>query len=289
MASRLAPRYLESAHITPWHSVGLGDETTLKATFWQAVIRETPQAGDPDFVSIALNTGGGRVWRNREPVPTEAGAIALQPFEGATWRFEPGVSFTHLYVPFAIADAVCRSLYDRPLRHEDLWMQAAIADPVLCATAAAVQQRLLETEPTNLLLDCWALLLAEALVRRSSTPGQRPLRHGPGHIPARGIARAVDFIEAHLDGDLRLEALAQAAAMSLYHFAHSFRLAVGMSPHAYVLARRLRRAEDLLRRGDAGLTEIALSCGFASQAHFTTAFQRATGVPPGVYRRLLRS
>ncbi len=241
------PRYLESDVITPARTVGLGADTTLKATFWQSTIVETPQAGDPDFVSIALNTGGGRVWRNREPAPTEVGGIAMQPFEGAHWRFEGPVSFVHLYVPFRLLGAVCDSLYGRELGHADIRMPSACRDDRLCGAAQAVQRGLSAIEPTNLILDSWALGLAEILLRRFSSHAARPNRRSGGRLSDRGIARVIGHIEDNIDQDLRLAPLADVAAMSVYHFARGFRETVGVSPHAYVLARRIRRAEQMLR------------------------------------------
>src|SRR5262245_27285944 len=102
VSSRAAPRYIESEVIAPIRAIGVGSLSSLKAAFWHSTIEESYQVGDPDFVSIALNTGGGRVWRNNEKTPTAVGAIALQPFEGARWRFEQPVSFVHLYVPFKL-------------------------------------------------------------------------------------------------------------------------------------------------------------------------------------------
>ena len=69
--------------------------------------------------------------------------------------------------------------------------------------------------------------------------------------------------------------------MSVFHFAKRFRETVGVSPHAYVLHRRVRRAGQMLRRDRSSLAEIAAACGFASQAHFTTAFRRDVGITPG--------
>jgi AraC family transcriptional regulator len=284
-ASAATPKYSQSDVIAPTAVYGLDATATLKATFWDCMIEETPQAGDPDFVSIALNTGGGRVWRNREKTPTAAGAIAMQPFEGAHWRFEYPVSFVHLYAPFGLLGTVCQSLYERDLGHADLRMLASITDDRLCTAAEHVQRGLRTLEPTNLILDSWALMLSEIMVRRFSSHSERPVRGSFGRLPARGIAHVVDFIEAGIDQDLRLASLAGVAGMSVFHFAKRFRETVGVSPHAYVLFRRIRRAEGMLRRNKDSLADIAAACGFASQAHFTTAFQRDSGVTPGEFRR----
>lgn len=286
---RLTPRHLESDIIAPTRTIGLGTDTTLKATFWHSTVEETLQLGDLDFASIALNTGGGRVWRNDETTPTNVGAIAMQPFEGGRWRFEHPVSFVHLYVPFNLLGAVCESLFDRELAHAELRMASGIRDDRLCNAARAVQYSLSSIEPTNLILDSWALILSDILVRRFSSHAGRHVRKSFGKIPARGVAHVIDYIEANIDRDLDLASLAGVAAMSVYHFARRFKETVGLPPHAYVLSRRIRRAREMLNRGETSLALVAVACGFSSQAHFTTAFQRDLGITPGEYRRAVSS
>lgn len=283
-ASDAAPRYIESDVIAPTRTIGLGKNTTLKATFWHCTIEETVQLGDLDFAAIALNTGG-RVWRNTEKTPNVPGGIAMMPFEGARWRFEGPASFVQFYVPFKLLGAVCESLFDRELSHTELQTPSGIRDDKLCSAARAIEHGLASSEPTNLILDSWALILADILVRRYSSHAGRHTRTSFGKIPARGIARVIDYIESNIDRDLDLASLASVAAMSVYHFARRFKETVGMSPHAYVLSRRIRRARELLDRGEASLAQVAASCGFSSQAHLTTAFQRDLGVTPGEYRR----
>lgn len=95
----------------------------------------------------------------------------------------------------------------------------------------------------------------------------------------------VDYIEANLDRDLRLSALANVSAMSVYHFARRFKETLGVSPHAYVLSRRLDRAQCMLRQRQATLAQVAAACGFSSQAHLTTKFSSAFGVTPGKFRQ----
>ena len=287
--SNEAPRYMESTVAAPFRTIGAGSASSLKASFWRSTVEEANQVGDPGFVSVALNTGGGRVWRNSERVPTGVGAVAMQPFEGARWRFELPVTFTHLYVPFKLLSDVTECLFDRELRHSELLMPAGIRDERLCGAAHSVHMSLLTVEPTNLVLDSMGLILAETLVRRISLHADRRSRVAFGKIPARRVAHVVDYVEANLDRDLSLGALAQAAAMSPFHFARSFKKMTGVSPHNYVLTRRVRHAQALLKTTQQGIADVAASCGFSNQAHLTNTFKSLLGVTPGAYRRSVQS
>jgi AraC family transcriptional regulator len=104
-------------------------------------------------------------------------------------------------------------------------------------------------------------------------------------VDRRRLARVLDYIEANLEGDLRVDRLASIACLSQFHFARAFKAAIGQSPHRYVSARRLERAKALLAAGDRPLVDIALALDFSCQANFTRAFRQATGRTPGQYRR----
>ena len=279
------PQHLEYNVIAPIRTIGIGADTLLKSSFWYATVEEAPQASDATFVSISLRTSVARAWRDATP----SGTISMLPFEGAHWRFEQPVSFVQFHLPFPLMDTVCGAMFDREFTHSDLRTPADVRDARLSAAVRTVHDRISSIEPTNLLLDSWALLLSEALLRRLSSHGERHPRASFGKIAGRGIARVVDYIEAGIDQDLRLTSLAGVAAMSVYHFARCFKDTIGMSPHAYVLSRRVIRARAMLSRRDCSLAHVALSCGFSSQAHFTTAFHRSLRVTPGEYRRSVHS
>jgi AraC family transcriptional regulator len=99
------------------------------------------------------------------------------------------------------------------------------------------------------------------------------------------LADALAYIEAHLFDALSVRALADVTGLSPYHFSRMFTARFGMSPIAYVRARRLLAAARRLEAGDASLAELAFDCGFESQEAFTRAFKREYGVPPGEFRR----
>ena len=109
-------------------------------------------------------------------------------------------------------------------------------------------------------------------------------RRRANRVASRRFRQVTDFIEAHLGEDLSLMALAAAAGLGPAHFAQQFRRVAGLSPHQYVLRRRVKRAAALLRLSRRSVAEVALEVGFSSQSHLTAAFRRVYGTTPGAYR-----
>lgn len=87
--------------------------------------------------------------------------------------------------------------------------------------------------------------------------------------PDRALSRAVAFIEAHLDTDLSVLAIAEAAGLTPSQLGAAFRREFGRSTYAFVIDRRLDRATRLLRETDLPIALVALETGFADQAHLT--------------------
>src|SRR5262249_60369278 len=74
--------------------------------------------------------------------------------------------------------------------------------------------------------------------------------------------------------------------LSPYHFARRFKESTGLSPHRYIIARRIERAKELLRgEEDLSLGQVAARVGFWDQGHFTRHFKRLVGVTPRRFRR----
>ena len=100
------------------------------------------------------------------------------------------------------------------------------------------------------------------------------------------LERARRYVEAELFEPLNLTQIAGVSGLSAYHFTRQFGARFGVSPMAYVRARRLAAAaERLCANRPTPLVELAFECGFDSQEGFTRAFKRAFGVPPGRFRR----
>lgn len=109
----------------------------------------------------------------------------------------------------------------------------------------------------------------------------RPVAHVH---PTRHLARAKDLADARFTEPLTVEDMAGAAGLSRAHFSAEFKRAFGVSPHAYLLTRRLERAAAMLKDTDNSVAEICFSVGLRSVGSFTTSFKRAFGVTPTAYR-----
>ncbi|MEM9761675.1 MAG: AraC family transcriptional regulator [Pseudomonadota bacterium] len=144
-----------------------------------------------------------------------------------------------------------------------------------------------EAPGAPLLIEGLLMTLLGSLIRTAETNEDPPVG-GVAPLEADRLSRVVDFIDAHLGAPLLIEDLARVACLSQYHFCRRFRASMNTSPHAFVTARRVVISRQMLSESDRTLTEIALACGFSSQAHFTTQFKAHIGQPPGAYRASVR-
>jgi len=98
--------------------------------------------------------------------------------------------------------------------------------------------------------------------------------------------RAMELMNESLGSDdLSLKTIAEECGISVAHFGRAFRQSLRTSPHRWLVERRIEKAMTMLSREQASLADIALTCGFADQSHFTRVFTKYIGTSPGQWRR----
>jgi AraC-like DNA-binding protein len=106
-------------------------------------------------------------------------------------------------------------------------------------------------------------------------------------LGAQDLARA----KARIDDDptipITLAELAREAGLSRFQMLRGFAKLTGLTPHAYIVQRRLDVARTMIARGHT-LASAATACGFADQSHLSRAFARRYGVTPGAYADAMR-
>ncbi len=105
-----------------------------------------------------------------------------------------------------------------------------------------------------------------------------------GGLPRYRLRHVVDYIQANLSEDNSLQALADLARVSPFHFCRSFKQSTGLSPHRYILQLRIQEAQRLLKKTTLAISDVANRLGFSDQSHFTMVFRRLVGTTPARWR-----
>lgn len=213
------------------------------------------EAGPGDIITVnpgEVHDGApigdqGRGWRMLYLDPAVIASAMADISEG---RINTAIEFRHP----TIRDARLAALFERLYRVMTQAPGPARSDLALDESLLRVLGELLQPSPR----------------RHTAVPG--------------GIAAALALIDDCPVQALTLSDLARSADLSRYQFLRGFARATGLTPHAYIMQRRLHRARGLIGRGFT-LSDAALESGFADQSHMTRLFVRSFGMAPGAYAR----
>ena len=135
----------------------------------------------------------------------------------------------------------------------------------------------------RLYIESLANVLAIHLLRQYSAVKPQ-LSIYEGGLPERQVLQILEYINEHLNQDIKLADLAELLGMSQFHFSHQFKQSIGIAPYQYLLQQRVERAKQLLKQTDRSIMEIAFLCGFNSHSHLSKQFRQFTGMTPKAYR-----
>jgi AraC family transcriptional regulator len=224
-------------------------------------------------------------------VPPRAGSISLVPAGSpAHWRWSGCFDWLHVFLEPGLVARVAAEAFGLDPARVSVPPLDGLDLPHLRAAMSAVDAELTAGGVGGpFAAESLANVLAVQLIRHVLAP-RRPARGRDGALPRGRLRAAVEYIEGHLDAGPTLEQMAAAARLSPYHFARQFKAATGLPPHQYVIARRVDRAQQLLRAGgNLSLAQVAVRAGFTDQSQFSHHFKRLVGVTPGQFRAPART
>jgi AraC-like DNA-binding protein len=106
-----------------------------------------------------------------------------------------------------------------------------------------------------------------------------------GGLSPMQMRRAIEFLEARLDGNVALQEVADVCGLSVSHFARAFRQSFHRPPYKWLTERRVDKAKELMAKSRLPIADIAVQCGFADQSALNRSFKRILGSTPGIWRR----
>lgn len=230
-----------------------------------------------------IERGAQRSLSGRGPVEAGSGdVITVNPGEvhdGAPIG-DAGRSWRIVYLdPALVAEAAADITDGRRRAYE--FMSPVVADPRAGRRVCGLFDALTDDREPDA-GGRWEALLLTLLVGLGTGTGT-----GRGSTVPDAIAPAREMIDDDPAASLALADLARACGLSRYQLIRAFAKATGMTPHAYLVQRRIDRARALIADG-VSLAEAAAGSGFADQSHMTRVFVGKYGLSPGVYADALR-
>jgi AraC family transcriptional regulator len=160
-------------------------------------------------------------------------------------------------------------------------------DDVMLHLAQSMLPALLRPdEVCSIYVDQVFLAIRDHLASTYGVFHQKEVLHRSG-LSRHQMRIALEFIDANLSKDFGLEDIAKACAASVSSVTRGFKSTLGVSPHQWVLGRRIALAQRLMRGTKKSLSEIAAISGFVDQSHLSRVFCRRVGVSPALWRRRL--
>jgi len=235
-----------------------------------------------DTVSVGLVTGGrSRYVHERGTDEVHAGSVVLMN-PGAMHACNPHADSAWSYrMVYLDADwwrqLQCQLDADHAGRLRE-FDRTSLRDRALGACVTRVCERLADAQADALAREESVVDLATALHAHACEPRGEPA--------SPGLARVAALLTDCCDQAFSLAELCAVAGLSEAHLVRSFKRRYGMTPHAYLVDRRLHRIRRELRRGRA-IADVAAQFGFADQAHLQRTFRRLLATTPGHYRGAL--
>ncbi|KUE90740.1 AraC family transcriptional regulator [Cupriavidus necator] len=212
------------------------------------------------------------------------GNISLHPrLVESSWSWDRPGSIVIARIPQSLlaeaADATIRQPRAAHRLRNCFGQRDGFAETITFTLAREIQA---VAHPAQMLIaESLSCALSAHLVHRFnvSDPGGSSL---PGGLHPQALSRVLDYIHGTPEA-VKLQALADMANVSRFHFARMFKRSIGETPMAYVERVRLLRAREMIRSGDYPLALVATLVGFADQSHFGRRFKRHFGCTPGEF------
>jgi AraC family transcriptional regulator len=215
--------------------------------------------------------------------PLPKGSIHVVPAGSpAPVRWQGSRDLVLIYLEPSIVERVATELFELDSRRTVVPPLYSLNAPELRSAISAVYAELNAAGGAGeqLLVESLASILSVHLIRHIAGPPRLPVL-ADSVLARRKLHSVIEYIMENLEGSPTLGQMAAVVHLSPYHFARLFKAATGLAPHQYVIARRVERAQHLLRKnGELQLAEVALRAGFSDQSKFSFHFKRLIGITP---------
>lgn len=213
------------------------------------------------------------------------GDISITPAKVPLFaRWDGDDHFLEIRLASGFMQNVARETIDKNPEKLELVSEFRTRDPHLEAIGMMLLTELKqENLGGRLYVESLANILAVHLLRQYTAVNPH-LPIYEGGLSQRQLLQVLEYINEHLNQDIKLADLAALLDMSQFYFSRLFKQSIGIAPYQYLLQQRVERAKKLLKQTERSIVDIALECGFNSHSHLSKQFRQFTGMSPRAYR-----
>jgi AraC family transcriptional regulator len=241
---------------------------------------------------LVLYTGGPTRMSRHVDGPRKTSDIATGDISLLTrsveseWNWKDDIEVLHIYLEPGLVARVVHTMFDRDVADVNLRDLLKVRDDTLTGMGQMlIHEARTDLAGTRLYAESIGHQICIHLLRYYFDLKKLTDPLPSGKFDQRKMRQVQEFIEAHLGDNPTLVSLASVAGVSSCYFSRLFRNSLGVSPHRYLLNRRLESARDLLQTNRQSIAEIASVTGFSDQSHLTRHFKRRFGVTPRECRK----
>ena len=246
-----------------------------------------------DRVSVAFAPHDRTIWSvdggSSQASPVIAGSVLIHSNRDFVWHYREKQSE---WLSIEIEPEVLTRIAKESGLSGDLELeyQVLFCDPTILNIAQLFKAEVVKSGVAEeIYVESLRNLLAIHLIRNYSSIGRnnldKQLAKTTRSLNVLQVKQLQDFIEDNLDQKITIVQLAAIVHLSQFHFARAFKEAVGITPHRYLVKRRIERAKILLTVTRLSIQEIAIRVGYINISHFTRQFRKYVGATPAVYRK----
>lgn len=242
-------------------------------------------------IALCLATKPYRIWQaigdRKYSGIYSKGDISLSPAKlPCSYKVYGDDHYLEIKIPIPFLERVATEVMNRDLKRLELRTEFRDRNPQIEQLAMMLRAELHRGK--NGVGQLYIESLANALivnVLRDYSVTKPKIAIDEGGLRDRSLFQAIEYIDHHLSQSIKLEDLANHLGISKFHFSRLFKKSTGRSPHQYVMQQRIELAKQLLAKADMSISNIALECGFNSQAHLGKYFRYYVGMTPKAYRQ----
>lgn len=273
---------LDSTHL------GWG-ETILKGYHYDSLDVQIPTMRD--YMIVVYRNGlaemsrrSGGPWRSAR---VEPGVVSiLTRAEESQWRWDQEIDVSHIYLSQSAIARVAGDVFDKDIKDVEMEDIVRSEDPVLPMLITQFENELkCGVFGGRIYVDALKTQLCIHMLRHYAKIICRDYR-SYGRLSPAQRRLVVQYVEEHLDQNISLQDLAGLVQLSVFAFIRKFRADFQATPYGYVMAQRIKRAQQQLARKDVPLKVVAANCGFADQSHMNRVFRRLLNMTPVEFQRM---